>query len=278
MAARSPGRLAAWLAFALLLNACSGGVRAPVETQSSRGAGPAPVTRQGQAGPGVSTATPADYYRVVPGDTLYSIAWRYGLDYRDVARWNRIRAPYVIVPKQQLLLRAPRAGEVLPSGPRAAPAAPRTATAEPEPARPSAPAGPLPAPAPRPITGVGSWQWPADGRHTESRTTFGKVGLQIHGRRGDAIRAAASGKVVYAGSGLIGYGQLIIIKHNDTFLSAYAHNDALLVKEGTVVTAGQKVALMGNSGSREVMLHFEIRRDGKPVPPLQFLPARPRSG
>jgi lipoprotein NlpD len=118
------------------------------------------------------------------------------------------------------------------------------------------------------------WAWPADGRPSRAVSATGSIGLEIRGERGQPVRAASNGQVVYGGNGLRGYGQLLIIKHNDNFLSAYAHNDKLLVQEGQAVTQGQTIALMGDSGASEVMLHFEIRKDGKAVEPLQFLPKR----
>jgi lipoprotein NlpD len=116
------------------------------------------------------------------------------------------------------------------------------------------------------------WQWPARGKVVAADSVLGERGINILGTRGQPVVATAPGHVVYSGSGLVGYGKLIIIKHNDTYLSAYAHNDRLLVAEGAQVAGGQQIGEMGSTGTRRVMLHFEIRRDGKPVPPLQFLP------
>jgi lipoprotein NlpD len=119
------------------------------------------------------------------------------------------------------------------------------------------------------------WTWPATGGvKTAASPLIGNRGLEIRGKRGDPVRAAADGQVVYSGSGLRGYGQLIIIKHNDIFLSAYAHNEKLLAAEGANVKAGQEIAEMGDSETKDVMLHFEIRRDGKAVEPLKYLPQR----
>lgn len=155
---------------------------------------------------------------------------------------------------------------------------PPVAASTPAPAR-TAPAAPVIASAPTGQTAtVGglTWQWPTEGQviRTFSTQTTGKKGIAIAGVRGQPVRAAAAGRVVYSGSGLVGYGKLIIIKHNDRYLSAYAHNDALLVNEGANVVAGQQVAQLGDSGTDRVMLHFEIRRDGQPVDPLQHLPRR----
>jgi lipoprotein NlpD len=244
-----------WLIQAIfLVSACSTTARAPVSSTRISGAPhPAPVT-----GPGRQQAR----YVVASGDTLYSIAWRYDLDYRDVARWNDITAPYLIYPGQTLRLKPP-----------------------PRPARPSA----RPAPAPpervaptrrRPeSTSAGtarlSWHWPTTGKIVNSDTLIAKKGINISGHLGQPIVAAAPGAVVYSGSGLLGYGRLIIIKHNDSYLSAYAHNQKILVHEGERVSAGQQIATMGLGNKGRPVLHFEIRKDGKPVNPLGKLPKRP---
>jgi lipoprotein NlpD len=118
------------------------------------------------------------------------------------------------------------------------------------------------------------WQWPAFGEIVMSNTPIAQKGLDVSGSEGQEIYAAADGIVVYSGSGLLGYGKLIIIKHNDKLLSAYAHNQAMQVKEGDSVNAGQKIATMGRDNKGQPLLHFEIRVDGSPVDPLQYLPAR----
>ncbi len=195
-------------------------------------------------------------YTVRRGDTLYSIAWRYRLDARTLAAWNRIRPPYTIYPGRRLRLRAP----VARSDRRArgrhvrewrAPRASHSARAP-------------------------SWHWPTAGRVVETfrRGDPGRRGVDIRGRLGQPVEAAAAGRVVYSGSGLPGYGQLIIIKHNDNYLSAYGYNRRLLVGEGQRVRAGQRIAEMGAVGGQGPMLHFEIRRDGRPVDPLRLLPRR----
>ncbi|MDJ0919245.1 MAG: peptidoglycan DD-metalloendopeptidase family protein [Woeseiaceae bacterium] len=186
------------------------------------------------------------------GETLFSIAFRYGKDPADVARWNRLGDGSLIYPGQVLRL-YPTSGR----GSSSARPAPRPL--------PELPSDPPPA-----------WSWPTSG--AVSVGFGGKpgtgTGILIDGSRGQSIRAAASGKVVYAGSGLIGYGQLIIIKHNDTYLSAYGYNASLLVKEGETIAKGQPIARMGEGPERKPRLHFEIRRNGKPVNPRQLLPAR----
>ncbi len=189
------------------------------------------------------------------GETLFSISWRYGKNPDDVARWNKLGDGSLIYPGQVIYL-AP------PSGTTS-----RTTTAS----RPSTkPLPQIPAqPSPK-------WSWPTNGRiNVEFGAKPGTgTGVLINGKIGQPIVAAASGRVVYSGSGLIGYGQLIILKHNDTYLSAYGYTASLLVKEGQEVTKGQRIATMGEGPERKPRLHFEIRRNGKPVNPRPFLPAR----
>lgn len=189
-------------------------------------------------------------YTVRSGDTLYSIATRYELDYRDLARWNGIGGDYRIYPGQKLRL----------SGSGGRPAVAR-APAKPRDNTPFIPSGP-------PI----QWQWPTAGAATRTQRPNGGQGLTIAGEANQSIRAAGPGRVVYTGSGLRGFGQLLIIKHDDTYLSAYAHTASLLVKEGDLVSGGQAVATMGLGGQGQPMLYFEIRANGKPVDPLLFLP------
>ncbi|MDF1630148.1 MAG: peptidoglycan DD-metalloendopeptidase family protein [Alcanivoracaceae bacterium] len=205
------------------------------------------------------------------GDTLYSIAWRHGKDFRQLAAANNIKPPYTIYPGQQIRL----------DGAVARPPAPpsRSSASKPSTRTPSA-APPARSPAPRPSVpasaGVIAWQWPADGSLL-NRFVAGSVsakGIVIAGGKGDPVRAAAAGVVVYRGSGLTGYGNLLIIKHDNRWLSAYAHNDTMLVAEGAKVGAGQRIASMGDSGTFRTQLHFEIRRDGNPVDPLTLLPKR----
>ncbi len=202
-------------------------------------------------------------HRVVrSGDTLYSIAWDVGLDFQTLARWNRIDPPYVIKPGQRLRIIPPAPASHVPDRPRYR--APKTATPKSR-----------PPPARRPRTTTRGWTWPTEGRVIAGFSPrAGRKGIDISGKYGQTIRSAAAGKVVYAGAGLRGYGQLIIVKHDETFLSAYAHNRKLLVKEGNQVTRGEKIAEMGRSGSNRVKLHFEIRRRGSPVDPTRYLPRR----
>ena len=186
------------------------------------------------------------------GETLYQIAWRYRLDQRDLARWNGIRNPDVLRAGQSLALAPPR---VVARQQRRAGAAPSSLPAPPR----APPAQPMP-----------QWLWPTDGAVVMSfgSTNGIATGIAIGGREGQPVRAAAAGHVVYVGSGLIGYGQLVIVKHNDTYLSAYGHNGRVLVTQGQDVAAGATIALMGLGPERQPRLHFEIRRDGAPIDPL----------
>jgi lipoprotein NlpD len=226
-----------------------------------------PVSEQGR-----SLRQPAAAYRVVqPGDTLYSIAWESGRDHQDVARWNQIPPPYVIKPGQRLQLFPPSGAEPTP---RPAPLPPPRSDIRKKP--PAKPAPPPPAQrVPAVATRKLSWMWPAQGELLERFSANGpNKGIDIAGKTGQPILAAEAGQVVYQGSGLRGYGQLIIIKHDDDFLSAYAHCDKIYVKEGNVIKRGQKIADMGSSGTDRARLHFEVRYRGAPVDPLDYLPKK----
>ncbi|MGD9388431.1 MAG: peptidoglycan DD-metalloendopeptidase family protein [Gammaproteobacteria bacterium] len=201
-----------------------------------------------------------DVHVVQPGDTLVQIAFRYRLDWRQVAAWNRIGNADRIYPGQSIRLKPPAGGATV-----------RARSADPAPGRRAATPPPRSAAGPPP-----DWRWPVAGdvvwQFGQSRRN--PTGIGIGGRDGFEIRAAADGQVVYSGSGLIGYGQLIILKHNDSYLSAYGYNQALQVAEGDNVKSGQVIALMGRGPGDRPLLHFEIRRDGKPVDPAGYLPPR----
>lgn len=258
----------------------------------------APVVRPG-----------GDVYVVSRGDTLYTIAFPRGLRYQDLARWNGIAAPYVIYPGQRLRLsgtasassRDRASGRVAQSSgsgtsvPHSKPAAkaPATVTVV---SRPPSVVGSAPVrrsptttkpsqikvstrpdrviASPARVSSGLSWIWPVNGKLLKgfSASSEGKKGIDIGGKAGQAVVAAANGTIVYAGSGLRGYGKLIIIEHNKKYLSAYAHNRALRVHEGERVAQGQSIAEMGQTGTSRVMLHFEIRRDGQAVDPIRYLP------
>lgn len=203
-------------------------------------------------------------YTVKRGDTLYSIAWRHRLEYRDLARWNGVGRKYVIYPGQVLRLYPPPGRAAAPRSQA------RAARAAPVQSKRAAPTASKRAQAAAPV----AWQWPVNGAATLTTRPNGGHGLTIAGRLGDEIRAAGPGRVVYTGSGLLGYGQLVIIKHNDTYLSAYGHTQSVAIREGDIVTAGQRIATMGAGPQGAPMLYFEIRVNGEPNNPLAFLPRR----
>ena len=206
--------------------------------------------------------TPTEEHVVRTGETLFAIAWRYGIDPNELSRWNKLGNASLIYPGQVLRL-------TLPPGMAAQPARSGTAAGS-SGSSTSRKLPPIPSEPPPP------WRWPTDGNVA---VAFGErpgtgTGILIAGREGQAIKAAADGRVVYSGGGLIGYGQLIILKHNDTFLSAYGYNASLLVSDDETVRKGQRIATMGEGPRREPRLHFEIRKNGKPVDPRRYLPAR----
>lgn len=224
----------------------------------------------------------AGYVQVRKGETLYAIAWRFDLDYHEVARWNGLSAPYTLTPGQWIRMNPPGQNQQLA---RAAPPQARpqsSAVPSPGEARPYRPASPPPAspigrsrPAEAAAPSRLHWLWPTQGRLLQAYSKT-EQGIEIGGRLGQPVIAAAAGQVVYSGNGLPSYGNLIIIKHNGHYLSAYGHNQKLLVKEGDVVKQGQKIALMGETGTgiTQPMLFFEIRVDGDPVNPITYLPGR----
>lgn len=342
-----------FLLFIALLAGCATTPPAPVEDRSV-GRSPAssrptsPVSTSGNP----HSSYPGEIHRVVSGDTLYGIAFKYDLDYLDLARWNNISPPYRIYVGQELQLSGVRSSSrvvmspvpeesnpvnrgtskpsVLPTKSTVASSessAPTVAANAPKPSTSSSPKSdaeatvkfdskvdskPESKPAPNPpevfetvpvakaditetkppeppvkpetvkpaapssTSGGIVWQWPSSGPKLSGFVAGDQLrqGIDIGGRAGQPVLAAADGSVVYSGNGLLGYGELIIIKHNATFLSAYGYNRKRLVQEGQVVKAGQQVAEMGSSGANRDMLHFEIRKNGKPVNPVEYLPAR----
>ena len=262
-----------WLLLVCLLPSCaSEPIKAPVGDHSQR-----PVRSP-------------ESHRVRQGDTLYSVAFLYGYSVDELVAWNNLRKPYTIFKGQQLRLRPPPVKAVTPpprptsKAPRASqpkpyypPSRPKTAPSSKPTAKdrvraePSIATRALPATNRRVI-----WYWPVNSRLLSGYDgkSAGKKGIKFAGNSGDPVRAAAAGKVVYSGSGLSGYGRLIIIKHNKDFLSAYAHNRKLIAAEGQWVNKGEIIARMGRSGTDRTQLHFEIRKKGRPVNPLRYLPER----
>lgn len=283
---------------AILLGGCASRAPAPV---IERGAAPA----KGPT-PSAQPTRPGEFHTVRKGDTLYSIALEHGQSYRDVAAWNNIDNPNVIRVGQQLRIASPEGVAV--AKPVAAPAAvevrpltggsvpnsdtlkrepkggkqPYTeqvmaAAQKPEEVHPSQPAVQARS-EPRPTEPVAggelNWTWPSGGKVLAAYVEGGSKGVDIEGRLGDPVLAAEAGKVTYAGSGIRGYGNLLIVQHALGFQSVYAHNSKLLAKEGQQVTRGQKIAELGSSDAELAKLHFEIRRQGKPLDPLKMLPPR----
>ena len=247
-------RLPALAALGLALGGCTALYQWPEEPRA-KPAQPAPVAGEGQ-------------YAVRSGDTVYSIAFRNQLDYRDLAAWNDIGPDYVIHVGQILNLRAPAGYR----NPEAAAPGIRTYPANRPPA--TAPPAVVPTPAPAVATATPAkpykWRWPTTGAVVKP---FGEgKGVDIEGHLGQPVLAAAPGKVVYSGSALRGYGELVIIKHDDIYLSAYGYNRRRLVSEGTMVAAGQPIAELGYGPDQKPVLHFEVREKGRPVDPMGFLP------
>ncbi|MFM2241087.1 MAG: hypothetical protein RJA69_2461 [Pseudomonadota bacterium] len=273
-----------WCALAWLAGCAQAPQRpAPVEERRAPGAAssrPAtPAASSAAASPSDNNNGKPGYYAVRPGDTLIKIGLDHGQNWRDLVRWNNLDNPNVIE-KGQVLRVAPPPGE---EGVVVRPIVRNNATLPTPPGQPPAQQSAQPAAAP-PAAGATpaavdaaedslNFIWPSSGQVLASFDDPKNKGLDIAGKAGDAVMAAADGRVVYAGSGLRGYGNLVIIKHNNVFLTAYAHNQSLLVKEDQVVKRGQKIAEMGNTDTDQVKLHFEIRRQGKPVDPARYLPA-----
>ena len=273
-----------------VLSACSSTSlsRAPVEDRNQQS--PAPVSSpdaRAQAAKqpaGFENAGKAGYYTVKPGDTMIRIGLENGQSPKDIAAWSGVENPNKIEVGQVLRIAPPAKAETASVKPVTSSSS--TTTALPPASAASAPAKAPPPPASAssaPAAGVAgatgdeavAWLWPSNGTvlagFDESKNN---KGLDIGGSAGDPVLAAAEGKVVYAGSGLRGYGNLVIIKHNNTYLTAYAHNQTLLVKEDQTVKRGQKIAEMGSSDADRVKLHFEVRKQGKPVDPSKYLPLR----
>ncbi|MEN5237200.1 MULTISPECIES: peptidoglycan DD-metalloendopeptidase family protein [Pseudomonas] len=254
---------------------------------SSTGSSGARVVDRNNAAPKRPAVTSGQYV-VKPGDTLFSIAFRYGWDYKELAARNNIPPPYTIRPGQPIRFSSGAGGSTTvvtssPSSSSKTTVIRRPAGTPPPPASngksatsASSSSSQTVAQVPAAERAVGGWTWPANGVLIGKFASNGSLnkGIDIAGDLGQPVFAAADGAVVYAGSGLRGYGELIIIKHSDTYVSAYGHNRRLLVREGQQVKAGQTIAEMGSTGTDRVKLHFEIRRQGKPVDPLQFLPRR----
>lgn len=281
-------------AVALVLAGCGSTPmnRAPVEDRSaaakSVAAASAPAVKPA---PGFENAGKPGYYTVKPGDTLIRVGLENGQSPRDIARWNALENPNKIEVGQVLRVVPPTSSDsaavavakpisnstatstpIAPAASSAAGSAPASAASK-SASSPAVVAAPAAASAAVGDEDLG-WIWPTKGPVLAEFDEVKNKGLDIGGAAGDPVLASAEGKVVYAGEGLRGYGKLIILKHNNTFLTAYAHNQTLLVKEDQSVKKGQKIAEMGNTDADRVKLHFEVRRQGKPVDPAKYLPAK----
>ncbi|MEI6662345.1 MAG: peptidoglycan DD-metalloendopeptidase family protein [Comamonadaceae bacterium] len=277
------------MALVLLLSACASKVthRAPVEDRnnsSARSSSTPTPSDSAKPMPGSENAGKPGYYTVKPGDTLIRIALESGQGHRDVARWNALENPNKIEVGQVLRVVPPVSEESVVAKPVASSKVSSTPLQSQTQSQTQQSAKNEPAPAAAGAVSEShaksgeddvSFAWPAKGTivgaFDESKN---RKGVDIGGAAGDPVLASADGKVVYAGAGLRGYGNLIILKHNNTYLTAYAHNQSLSVKEDQTVKKGQKIAEMGNSDTDSVKLHFEVRKLGKPVDPAQYLPAR----
>jgi len=260
-----------YLFISLLNSSCSTHSVAPVFSRNGEQEKKSepPVKKTSAKTPAAIVKKPS-HHKVLSGDTLYSISWNYSLDYKLVARWNNIRAPYVIYPGQSVRLTAPLVKKAVVK--KTVPANRKTAEKKPVEQKPE-----VATESSKKVDSVKyarniNWQWPTKGKLIKSNSPISKKGLDIAGKKEQIIKTSAAGVVVYSGSGLLGYGRLIIIKHNETYLSAYAHNSVLMVKEGDRVSSGQKIAKMGRDGNGQVLLHFEIRKNGIPVAPTKYLP------
>ena len=274
------------LAFAAFVSGCaiSGrGAPAPVEDRNkpksqavskSTYETPRATTKKSPAIAPADTAVKPGYYSVKPGDTLIRIGLDHGQNWRDIIRWNAIENPNLIEVGQVLRVLPPSA-ESAPEAVVVKPvASPGSVTSGQEiPANPASAKPPSNA-ATETTEEAMTFGWPAAGSVQSTFDEAKNKGIDIAGKLGDSVVAAADGRVVYAGAGLRGYGNLIILKHNNNFLTAYAHNQTLLVREEQSVKKGQKIAEMGNSESEQIKLHFEIRKQGKPIDPIKLLPNR----
>ncbi len=292
---------AAAIALAVFVSGCASTNRAPVEDRSGSARTPAAASSaastpaaEGAAVvkplPGAENAGKPGYYSVKPGDTLIRVGLENGQNWKDLVRWNNLDNPNIIEVGQVLRVVPPGTDpaavgtrpvtqakvEVRPldAKPPVAVAVPGAASTAVVAAAPVTPPVPVPATATREGDDDIAWMWPASGALAAPFVEGTSKGLSILGKAGDPVVAAADGRVVYAGSGLRAYGNLVILKHNNTYLTAYAHNQTLLVKEDQTVKKGQRIADMGSSDTDRVQLQFELRKMGKPVDPVKLLPPR----
>ena len=268
----------------ILLQACASGGIAPVSNRDEIKDTPPNISKPGKKiekkeskkrvnTPKKIVKNKKDCHVVAKGDTLYSIAWRYNYDYRQLANWNDIDAPYVIYLGNSICFKLNKGKSVkkIKSQPDEYENLGKEQIQQNQVAQVNPNVGDKKS-GKKLSPGKIKWFWPTRGKIVKSDSPTSKKGVDISGSLGQSVKAAAEGKIVYSGSGLVGYGKLIIIKHNDKFLSAYAYNSELLVNEGDIVKAGQKISKMGQDQSGRNILHFEIRLNGNPINPLKHLP------
>jgi lipoprotein NlpD len=293
---RAPHLSAAAVALAIFISGCASTNRAPVEDRSgaarsvsaASAAAAAPAVESAAVVkplPGAENAGKPGYYSVKPGDTLIRVGLENGQNWKDLVRWNNLDNPNIIEVGQVLRVVPPGTDPaavgtrpVTQAKVEVRPLDAKPPTAAAVPAAPTTTVAAVPAAAPAPVTREGdddiAWMWPAAGAVAAPFVEGTSKGVAILGKAGDPVFAAADGRVVYAGSGLRAYGNLVILKHNNTYLTAYAHNQTILVKEDQAVKRGQRIADMGSSDTDRVQLQFELRKMGKPVDPVKLLPAR----
>ena len=274
LVSRSLGALGTAVLAGVILAGCSTQAnRAPVEDRGQSASSSSGVDVKSL--PGAENAGKPGYYTIKPGDTLIKVGLEHGQSWKDIARWSNLDNPNVIEVGQVVRVVPPGRDAPVASSSSGRGVAPvvvgggTAATTAPVTSTPVAPA----APAAKGADDV-NFMWPASGSLIAGFDEARNKGYDISGKAGDPVVAAADGRVVYAGAGLRGYGNLIILKHNNTYLTAYAHNQSLLVKEDQSVKKGQKIAEMGSTDADRVKLHFEVRRQGKPVDPSRYLPSR----
>jgi lipoprotein NlpD len=273
----------------LLLQGCASTSTAPVANRGEVKESSATSTQrsakpQVKAANKVSPKNKNGYHIVTKGDTLYSIAWRYSFDFKEVASWNQVKSPFTIYPGQLIRLKPTikkKAVAIKKPAVTSKMIVPKVVAKQPLPKKTLKPIQKKATVAVKKVSAKPvlskdpvKWSWPAAGTLVKSNSPTSKKGIDISGNKGQRVKAAASGEVVYSGGGLLGYGKLIIIKHNETYLSAYAYNSKLLVKEGDKVKVGQAISEMGQDHTGRTVLHFEIRQNGKPINPTKYLPKK----
>tara|TARA_B100001250_G_C19798838_1_gene790014 strand:+ start:1688 stop:2545 length:858 start_codon:yes stop_codon:yes gene_type:complete len=273
-----------YLLIFILLQACTSSGVAPVSNRDEIKEPPPNITKPGKETKKnkqkritkkqyASTRNKLGCHAITQGDTLYSIAWRYNYDYRELANWNNIDSPYIIHLGKKICFKPIQNKQTKEKKSQSKDAKfSKKKNIEKKPEIKNDSVVKKERQSKNPSSGAVKWFWPTKGKLVRLNSPTSKKGIDISGIHGQSVNAAATGEIVYSGSGLVGYGKLIIIKHNDKFLSAYAYNSKILVKEGDTVKAGQEISKMGQDHAGRKILHFEIRHNGKPINPLKHLP------